>query len=40
MRAPDERPRPRDNAWLVLAAMIAFAVLAGVGLLGSLLNIH
>ena len=27
MRAPDERREPRDNTWIVLAVMIAFALL-------------
>jgi hypothetical protein len=40
MRAPDERPRPRDNTWIVLAAMIAFAVLAALGVVASLLTVH
>jgi hypothetical protein len=39
MRAPDERPRPRGNTWIVLAAMITLAVLAALGLAGSLLTI-
>ena len=39
MRAPDERPSRRDNTWIVLAAMVAFAVLAALGLAGSLLTI-
>jgi len=40
MRAPDERPKPRDNTWLVLAAMVAFALLGALGLAGSLLTIR
>jgi len=39
MRAPDEGPSPRDNTWIVLAAMIGLAVLAALGLAGSLLPI-
>jgi hypothetical protein len=40
MRAPDERQRPRDSAWIVLVVMIALAVLAFGGLAASLLTIH
>ena len=40
MRAPDERREPRDNTWIVLAVMIAFALLAALGLAGELLTIR
>ena len=40
MRAPDQGPRPRDQAWIVLAAMVAFAVFAGCVLAWSLLTVR